>query len=49
VIGRYPGAPRAYWGPKVDEWPEAPRGKAPEIEQVALRLRAFLSEHYNQR
>ena len=26
VIGRYPGAPRAYWGPKVDEWPEASRG-----------------------
>jgi len=24
VIGRYPGAPRTYWGPRVDEWPEAP-------------------------
>jgi diadenosine tetraphosphate (Ap4A) HIT family hydrolase len=27
VIGRYPNAPREYWGPKVDEWPEAPKGK----------------------
>jgi len=48
VIGRYPGAPREYWGPKVDEWPEAPRGKESEIEQVAVHLRAFFSEHYGQ-
>ena len=46
VIGRYPGAPREYWGPKVDEWPEAPRGGEREIEQVAARVRAFLREHY---
>ncbi len=46
VIGRYPGAPREYWGPKVDDWPEAPRGKESEIEQVAARLRAFFSEHW---
>ena len=46
VIGRRPGAPREYWGPKVDEWPEAPRGGEAEIAQVADRLRAYLSEHY---
>ena len=46
VIGRYPGAPREYWGPKVDEWPEAPKGNETKIEQVADRLRAFLKEHY---
>jgi len=46
VIGRYPGAPRGYWGPKVDEWPEAPRGSESEIEQVSARIRAFLHEHY---
>jgi len=45
VIGRYPGAPREYWGPKVDEWPEAPKGKEAEIVQVSTRLRAFLREH----
>jgi diadenosine tetraphosphate (Ap4A) HIT family hydrolase len=46
VIGRYPGAPRDYWGPKVDEWPGAPRGGAHEIAQVADRLRAYLDEEY---
>ena len=45
VIGRYPGAPREYWGAKVDEWPEAPKGDATKIEQVADRLRAFLKEN----
>ena len=46
VIGRYPGAPREYWGPKVDDWPEAPKGAEAEIAQVTERLRAFLKEHY---
>ncbi len=45
VIGRRPGAPREYWGLKVDEWPEAPRGGEAEIAQVAARLRAYLNEH----
>ena len=47
VIGRYPGAPREFWGSKVDEWSEAPRGKEHEIEGVASRVRNFLHEHYN--
>ena len=46
VIGRYPGAPREYWGTKVDEWPEAPKGAEVKIAQVAERVRAFLKEHY---
>lgn len=46
VIGRYPGAPREYWGSKVDEWPDAPKGAEREIEPVAARVRAFFSEHY---
>jgi len=46
IIGRYPGAPRAYWGTKVDEWPQAPRGKEPEIALVSDRLRTFFREHY---
>jgi len=45
VIGRYPDAPREYWGPKVDEWPEAPKGAEAKIEQVAKRLRKFLMEN----
>jgi diadenosine tetraphosphate (Ap4A) HIT family hydrolase len=47
VIGRYPGAPKEFWGAKVDEWPEAPKGKESEIEQVAARVRSFLHEHYS--
>ncbi|HEY54000.1 MAG TPA: HIT family protein [Caldilineae bacterium] len=46
VIGRYPGAPREYWGPRVDDWPEAPRGEEREIEQVAERIRTFLQNEY---
>ena len=46
VIGRYPNAPREYWGAKVDEWPEAPKGTAAEIEQVATRVRNFLYENF---
>ena len=45
VIGRYPGAPREYWGPKVDEWPNAPQGTEVEIRQVSERIRVFLNEN----
>jgi histidine triad (HIT) family protein len=41
VIGRYPGAPRAYWGPKVDEWPDAPKGDEEAIAALAERIRAW--------
>ncbi|MFQ5578500.1 MAG: HIT family protein [Anaerolineae bacterium] len=43
VIGRYPGAPREYWGPRVDEWPGAPRGTERDVEAVAARIRHFLT------
>ena len=42
VIGRYPGAPREYWGPRVDEWSDAPHGAEGGIAQVADRVRRFL-------
>lgn len=42
LVPRYPGAPRDYWGPRVDEWPEAPRGGPGEIEALCHRLRAAL-------
>jgi histidine triad (HIT) family protein len=42
VIGRYPGAPREFWGIKVDEWPDAPKGDADEIGRVVAQLRNFL-------
>jgi diadenosine tetraphosphate (Ap4A) HIT family hydrolase len=45
VIGRYPGAPREYWGARVDDWPGAPHGANSEIEAVAERIRAFLAQY----
>lgn len=42
LLPRYPGAPREYWGPKVDEWPQAPRGQEPDIAAVAERIRVRL-------
>ena len=45
IIGRYPGAPREYWGPKVDDWPDAPRGAAAEIKDLSARIRMFLNQY----
>ena len=39
VVARYPGAPREYYGPKVDEWPDAPHGGPDEIAALCDRLR----------
>jgi diadenosine tetraphosphate (Ap4A) HIT family hydrolase len=46
VIGRYPGAPREYWGPRVDEWPGAPHGDEAEIEGVSKRIRQYFEEYF---
>lgn len=45
LIGRYPDAPQEYWGTRVDEWPEAPRGTHAEVEALCERLRAWLAAH----
>jgi histidine triad (HIT) family protein len=39
VICRYPGAPCEYWGPRVDEWPDAPKGDEIAIAALAGRIR----------
>jgi diadenosine tetraphosphate (Ap4A) HIT family hydrolase len=38
VVPRHPGAPCAYWGARVDEWPEAPRGDPAEITALCARV-----------
>jgi diadenosine tetraphosphate (Ap4A) HIT family hydrolase len=43
VVARYPGAPEEFRGPRVDEWPQAPRGGAAEIDALCARLRLWLS------
>ena len=45
IVARYPGAPAEHHGPRVDEWPEAPRGGPAEIEAVCARLRDWLKTY----
>jgi diadenosine tetraphosphate (Ap4A) HIT family hydrolase len=42
LVPRYPGTPREYWGVRVDEWPEAPRGGPTEMANICERLRESL-------
>jgi diadenosine tetraphosphate (Ap4A) HIT family hydrolase len=43
VIPRYRETPQEYWGTRVDEWPDAPRGGQSEIREVSERIRESLS------
>lgn len=47
LIPRYPGTPREYWGVRVDEWPDAPRGDAEAIEEICAQLRGDLRGFQN--
>jgi diadenosine tetraphosphate (Ap4A) HIT family hydrolase len=42
LLPRYPETPREYWGSRVDEWPEAPRGGEAEIAELSRNLRSRL-------
>lgn len=44
VAPRYPDTPREYWGMRVDEWPEAPKGGVAQINQVCEQIRTCLAE-----
>lgn len=43
LFPRYPGTPRKYWWPRMDEWPDAPRGGEPEVAELAERIRGALA------
>ncbi len=45
VVARYPGTPRDYWGQRVVEWADAPRGGEAEVASLCRRLRAALAVH----
>ena len=42
LLPRYPGTPREYWWDRVDDWPDARRGLAPEITALVRDLSAYL-------
>lgn len=42
LVPRYPGAPREYWGVRVNEWPDAPRGDTQAVASVCTKIRAAL-------
>lgn len=42
IVPRYPGTPHDYYGPRVDDWPEAPRGGPDEIAALCARVRRWL-------
>lgn len=31
TVAKYKGTPRKFWGPRVDDWPDAPRGGKDEV------------------
>ena len=43
LFPRYPNTPREYWWPRIDEWPDAPRGGEDEVAEVAQRIRDALA------
>lgn len=47
VIGRYPGAPREFWGARVDEWPGAPRGDVAAMGRLAARVREYFKQRFS--
>ena len=46
VVARYKDAPREYWGPAVDEWPEAPRGTLQDIRKLNEKIRDTIVKSY---
>lgn len=43
LLPRYRGTPREFWWPRIDEWPDAPRGGDAEAAAVADKIRRALS------
>jgi histidine triad (HIT) family protein len=45
LVPRYAGTPREYWWPKLDEWPDAPRGDLADVTRLVDDLRALLDPY----
>lgn len=46
VIGRYKNAPREFFGSRVDNWPDAPRGNIEEIITLNKQIQSELNKMY---
>jgi histidine triad (HIT) family protein len=46
VVARYKDAPREYWGPSVDEWPDAPRGTLQDVRNLNEKIRNEILKTY---
>ncbi len=44
LVPRYLGTPHEYWGMRLEEWPDAPRGDLREIAAFCDRLRVALRQ-----
>jgi histidine triad (HIT) family protein len=42
LLARFAGTPREYWGTRVNQWPQARRVNAAEIEVFVSELRRYL-------
>ena len=38
LVPRYPDTPREYWGMRIDEWPEAPKGDSITVTALVTHL-----------
>ncbi len=47
VVARYKDTPREYLGPRVDDWPNAPRGSINEITKLNDQIHTALSKMYS--
>ncbi len=46
IVGRYKNTPKEYFGPQVDEWPNAPRGNTYEITKLNEHIQSDLIKNY---
>jgi diadenosine tetraphosphate (Ap4A) HIT family hydrolase len=45
VVTRYKDAPREYWGPNVDNWPQAPKGSWEDIVLLNKKVRESIKKY----
>jgi len=44
LFPRYPNTPREYWWPRLDDWPDLPRGGEHEVTELVARIRTRMKD-----